>query len=68
MEGNLVKESIIRALSRNNGGMTISDIASELKLHRHTASRYILVLQETGQIECLEDGRAKKCVLRRGKR
>lgn len=68
MEGNLVKESIIRVLNKNNGGMTISEIANELKLHRHTASRYVLVLQETGQIDCFEDGRAKKCMLKRGKR
>lgn len=68
MEGNNVKESIIRLLSKHPDGLPIFDIAKNLDLHRHTASRYAFALQEAGHIECHEVGRAKFCSLKRGAR
>ncbi|MBI2542785.1 MAG: helix-turn-helix domain-containing protein [Candidatus Aenigmarchaeota archaeon] len=66
MEGNNLKESLVRLLSKHPNGLTILDIAKNLDLHRHTASRYVFALQEAGYIECHEAGRAKMCVLKRG--
>ena len=68
MEGNNLKESIIRLLSKHPSGLAILDIAKNLDLHRHTASRYVFALQEAGYIECHEVGRAKFCMLKRGKK
>ncbi len=67
MEVNNVKESIIRLLSRHPNGLTILDIAKNLDLHRHTASRYVFALQEGGHVECQESGRAKVCFLAKRK-
>jgi len=67
MEGNNVKESIIRLLTRHQNGLAILDIAKNLNLHRHTASRYVFALQEAGHIECHEVGRSKLCFLSKRK-
>ncbi len=62
------KQDILDLLSEHPKGLTINDISNSLGSNRQSVSKYILVLQETGQIDCLEDGRAKKCILKRGKR
>ncbi|MBI2545448.1 MAG: helix-turn-helix domain-containing protein [Candidatus Aenigmarchaeota archaeon] len=66
MEVDNIKENIIKLLGRHADGLPISDIAKNLELHRHTASRYVFALQESGYIECHESGRSKICTLKRG--
>ncbi|MBU5537420.1 MAG: helix-turn-helix domain-containing protein [Candidatus Aenigmarchaeota archaeon] len=64
MEGNNIKENIIKLLSKHPNGLAILEIAKSLNLHRHTASRYVFALQEAGYIQCQEVGRAKICLLK----
>lgn len=67
MEGNGLKENIIRLLAKNTAGMTILSISKALHTSRHTISKYIFHLNEVGTIECYEVGRAKLCVLAKRK-
>lgn len=67
MEGNGLKEDIIRLLAKTPTGMTILSISNALRTSRHTVSKYIFHLNEVGAIECYEVGRAKLCVLAKKK-
>ena len=40
MENN-VEERIVEILRKNPEGLTIVDVAKQLRMHRHTASKYI---------------------------
>ena len=66
--GNDLKEEIIKLLAKSPAGMTILSISKALHTSRHTISKYVFHLTEVGTIECYEVGRAKLCVLKRGKR
>ena len=65
-----LKENIVKVLSKSASGMSINDIADDLKVSRHTIAKYILVLKEMGVIDQYEVGRAKLCFLkdRKGKK
>lgn len=67
MEGNGLKEDIIKLLGRNPTGMTILSISKSLHTSRHTISKYIFLLTELGIIQQHEVGRAKLCFLVKGK-
>ena len=67
MEGNGLKEEIIKLLAKNPAGMTILSISKALHTSRHTISKYIFLLTETGVVQQHEVGRAKLCFLAKKK-
>ncbi|MEM5773313.1 MAG: helix-turn-helix domain-containing protein [Candidatus Aenigmatarchaeota archaeon] len=58
-----VKKCIIEALSKNPEGLTIEQISNHCGLHRHTVSKYVFALKESGIIRQEEFGRSKICIL-----
>ncbi|HDI06686.1 MAG TPA: HTH domain-containing protein, partial [Candidatus Aenigmarchaeota archaeon] len=40
-----IEKKIIRILKKDREGITISDMANKLKVHRHTLTKYIYRLQ-----------------------
>ena len=58
-----IEKKIIRILKKDREGITISDMANKLKVHRHTLTKYIYRLQGEGKIKIREIGRAKLCYL-----
>lgn len=58
-----LKKCIIEALSKNSEGLTIEEIAEYCGVHRHTVSKYIFALKESGMVRQEEFGRSKICFL-----
>ncbi len=58
-----IEKKVVDILKKDREGITISDIANKLKVHRHTLTKYIYRLQGEGKIKIREIGRAKLCYL-----
>jgi hypothetical protein len=52
-------KDVLGLLEKNEKGLLTNEIASNLKLDRHTVSKYLHVLKEKGLIEFREIGKAK---------
>jgi DNA-binding IclR family transcriptional regulator len=62
---NKVEERIVEALKENPEGLTIVEVAKKLKIHRHTASKYIYGLARAGVIRQRKLGVVSLCYLKR---
>jgi predicted transcriptional regulator len=58
-----LKKCIIEALSKNLEGLTIEQLSAYCGSHRHTVSKYVFALKESGLIREEEFGRSKLCML-----
>lgn len=58
-----IEERIIGLLKKDTEGITISDIAEKLELHRHTITKYIYRLEGRETIKIRKIGIAKLCYL-----
>jgi len=60
-----IEKKVVDILKKDREGITISDMANKLKVHRHTLTKYIyrFRLQGEGKIKIREIGRAKLCYL-----
>jgi predicted transcriptional regulator len=47
-KGEQIKEKIIELLRKHPEGLTIQDLAKELKVHRQTVTKYVLELKGAG--------------------
>jgi Fic family protein len=65
---NNFKEKIVELLRQNPDGLTILGIARALKMHRHTASKYVSELIKEGKIVQRMVGPAKLCYLKKAER
>ncbi|NIO19433.1 MAG: HTH domain-containing protein [Candidatus Aenigmarchaeota archaeon] len=54
-----IGEKIIKLISKHDYGLTIEEIASSLGINRMTASKYLAVLEATGDVKVREVGKAK---------
>jgi DNA-binding Lrp family transcriptional regulator len=59
-----IEKRILRALKNNREGLTISELAKKLKLHRHTIPKYIYKLEGERKIKIRKVGVAKLCYLK----
>lgn len=62
------QKEILNLFSEYPNGLTIHEIANNLDTSRHIVSKYIFHLKEMGVIEQYELGRAKLCILKKGRR
>ena len=58
-----IEEKILGLLKKDTEGITISEIADKLNLHRHTITKYIYRLEGRGTIKIRKIGIAKLCYL-----
>ncbi len=59
---------ILGLLKKDTEGITISEIAERLELHRHTITKYIYRLEGREAIKIRKIGIAKLCYLNGGKK
>ncbi len=57
------EKKIVRILKKNKQGLSISELAKKLKIHRHTVSRYIMELKGSGVVSVRKVGPTKLCYL-----
>jgi len=50
-------EKVLKVVEQSEYGVTVSEVAKKLKVHRNTARFYLQVLEKTGQIVAVEKGR-----------
>jgi len=53
------RDLVIRELKANKDGFTISELASKLKVSRHTVSNIFAFLEGAGKVEIRQAGMAK---------
>ena len=61
---NRVEEKIIETLREHPEGLTILNIAKLIRMHRHTATKYIYLLTGARAVYQREVGAAKLCYLK----
>ena len=58
-----IENKIIGLLKKCREGLTISDMADRIKVHRHTLTKYIYRLEGEEKIKIRKVGKAKLCYL-----
>jgi len=58
---NKIEEKILKYLRKHPEGTMILDLAKELNVHRHTATKYVYRLEGAQKIEIRKIGIAKLC-------
>ena len=61
---NLIKKRIEQILSEHPEGLTFVDIAKQLGMHRHSATKYIYELKGSGIVLIRDLGTLKLCYLK----
>ncbi|MCK4428869.1 MAG: HTH domain-containing protein [Candidatus Aenigmarchaeota archaeon] len=58
-----IENNILGILKKDREGLTISNMANQLNVHRHTLTKYIYRLEGEEKIKIREVGKAKLCYL-----
>ena len=60
-----IKEKIVGVLSKHPEGLTFTQVAVEVGMHRHTVTKYIYELKGEGTISIRNLGTLKLCYLKK---
>ncbi|MGC9310635.1 MAG: hypothetical protein ACP5E4_02830 [Candidatus Aenigmatarchaeota archaeon] len=63
-----IEKKILGILGKRREGVTLMELADELKIHRHTLTKYVYKLDGEGKITLRKVGVAKLCYLKEGKK
>lgn len=58
-----IEKKILEELKKESSGITLSDLADKLKVHRHTLTKYVYKLEGAEKIRVRKIGIAKLCYL-----
>jgi DNA-binding IclR family transcriptional regulator len=61
----MIKEKIIEVLSKHPEGLTFTQIAKEVGMHRHTITKYIYELKGEGKVSIRDLKTLKLCYLKK---
>ncbi|MGC8812690.1 MAG: winged helix-turn-helix transcriptional regulator [Candidatus Aenigmatarchaeota archaeon] len=64
---NEIEKRILEEIKQNPEGLTITEIARRLSIHRNTASKYVFALAKAGMLEQRRIGKVALCTVKKQK-